>query len=70
MSHMQKTNKSLSKRVKITGSGKIFKRRPGQNHFNAKDTGSMGLAKRGSKASPAEYAKQFQALMPGDGIAS
>ena len=70
MAHKHKTNKSLAKRISITGGGKIFKRRPGQNHFNAKDSGEAGLAKRGFKPSPHEYAKQFQALMPSDGIAS
>ncbi len=68
MSHMQKTNKSLAKRVKITGGGKIVKRKPGQNHFNAKDSGATGLAKRGSVMAPGEYAKQFQKLLPGEGI--
>jgi ribosomal protein L35 len=31
-----KTNKSWSKRLKVTKSGKTLARRPGQNHFNAK----------------------------------
>lgn len=31
-----KTNKSLTKRLKITKKGKIIARRPGKNHFNAK----------------------------------
>lgn len=33
-----KTNKSFSKRLKITRKGKIVARKPGQNHFNAKDS--------------------------------
>ena len=70
MTHTHKSNRSLAKRITITGTGRVFKRKPGQNHFNAKDSGSEGLAKRGSKAAPSEYTKQFQALMPGDGIAS
>ncbi|OHA03503.1 MAG: hypothetical protein A3J58_03265 [Candidatus Sungbacteria bacterium RIFCSPHIGHO2_02_FULL_52_23] len=28
--------KSVLKRVKITGTGKLLHRKPGQNHFNAK----------------------------------
>ncbi len=68
MAHSQKTNKSLAKRVKITGNGKVMKRKPGQNHFNAKDSGASGLAKRGTKTAPAEYAKQFQKLLPREGI--
>ncbi len=33
-----KTNKSLTKRLKITKNGKIMARRPGFNHFNAKQS--------------------------------
>lgn len=64
MSRLHKTNRSLIKRIKITGSGKVLKRKPGQNHFNAKDTGSAGLKKRGSKGAPKEYFKHFEALVP------
>jgi len=32
-----KTTKSYTKRFKITRTGKILSRRPGQNHFNAKE---------------------------------
>lgn len=70
MAHTHKSNRSLAKRIKITGTGKVFKRKPGQNHFNAKNTGAEGLAKRGTKESPLEYHKQFQSLLPGEGIRS
>ncbi len=33
-----KTNKSLTKRLKITKKGKILSRAPGFNHFNAKQS--------------------------------
>ncbi len=33
---MTKTNKSFSKRLKVTKNGKILGRKPGQDHFNAK----------------------------------
>ena len=33
-----KTNKSFTKRLKITRKGKLVARRPGQNHFNAKES--------------------------------
>lgn len=39
-----KTNKSLSKRFKITKSGKVLGRKPGGNHFNAKQPRSRQLA--------------------------
>ncbi|MDE1925026.1 MAG: 50S ribosomal protein L35 [Patescibacteria group bacterium] len=33
-----KTNKSFTKRLKITRTGKLIARKPGQNHFNAKES--------------------------------
>lgn len=33
-----KTNKSLTKRLKITKNGKILARTPGFNHFNARQS--------------------------------
>ncbi len=32
-----KTNKSFSKRIKVTRRGKLVSRKPGKNHFNAKE---------------------------------
>lgn len=42
----QKTHKSISKRIKVTKSGKIMKRRGGQDHFNTRDTGKKVRNKR------------------------
>ena len=43
-----KTNKSYSKRLKVTKNGKILARKPGFNHFNAKQSRTKQLAgKRG-----------------------
>ncbi|NCU28373.1 MAG: 50S ribosomal protein L35 [Candidatus Moranbacteria bacterium] len=33
-----KTNKSLTKRLKVTKKGKVLSRAPGFNHFNAKQS--------------------------------
>ncbi len=44
-----KTKKALSKRVKITKSGKLLARKPGFNHFNAKQSRTKQLAGRKSK---------------------
>jgi ribosomal protein L35 len=41
-----KTNKSFSKRIKVTKNGKLVTRRPGQNHFNARQTGRQRLARK------------------------
>lgn len=40
-----KTNKSYAKRLRVTKNGKVLARKPGQNHFNAKESG----AKQGNR---------------------
>lgn len=47
-----KTNKSYTKRLKITKNGKILARKPGFNHFNAKQTRTSQLQGR----KPVEFA--------------
>ncbi len=43
-----KTNKSYTKRMRVTRTGKILARKPGQDHFNAKERGrTKGVKKRG-----------------------
>jgi len=39
-----KTNKSYSKRLKLTKNGKVLARKPGFNHFNAKQSRTTELA--------------------------
>lgn len=34
-----KTNKSYTKRIRVTRTGKLVARKPGQDHFNAKERG-------------------------------
>ena len=60
---MAKTNKSLEKRIKITGSGKVMKRPPNQNHFNAKDSGNKGRRKHGSVQAPKDLEKIVKFLI-------
>jgi len=43
-----KTNKSYTKRLRVTRNGKVLARKPGQNHFNAKEGGNKTRAKRKS----------------------
>ena len=40
-----KTNKSYSKRIKVTKSGKLLTRKAGQNHFNSKERRADKAAK-------------------------
>jgi ribosomal protein L35 len=42
-----KTNKSYTKRIRVTKTGKLVTRKPGQDHFNAKERGrTKGVKKR------------------------
>lgn len=41
-----KTNKSYSKRLKVTKTGKVLARRAGINHFNAKKSRTSQLKQR------------------------
>ena len=43
-----KTNKSYTKRIRVTKKGKIVARKPGQGHFNAKESSSTRLGKKRS----------------------
>ncbi|HCI04705.1 TPA: 50S ribosomal protein L35 [Patescibacteria group bacterium] len=45
-----KTNKSYSKRLKLTKKGKVLSRKSGQNHFNAKESRSKQLAKKKTRS--------------------
>jgi ribosomal protein L35 len=40
-----KTNKSYTKRFRVTKNGKIIARKPGKNHFNAKMSAKNKMAK-------------------------
>ena len=42
-----KTKKALVKKIKITKRKKVTRRHTGQNHYNSKDTGAEGRAKKG-----------------------
>jgi len=41
-----KTRKSIAKRIKITKKGKVLKKRAGQDHFNARESGKVKRNKR------------------------
>ena len=63
MAHSGKTKKAFLKRIKITGTGKLMKRPPGQNHFNAKDSGNASRQKKGQKMAPKYLIKNAKALL-------
>jgi len=58
-----KTNKSFTKRLKVTKNGKIIARKPGFNHFNAKQSRNKQLAgKRSASFTIKNKARSF--LLP------
>jgi len=42
-----KTNKSYTKRLKVSKTGKLLARKSGQNHFNAKEKHNTKSTKKG-----------------------
>jgi ribosomal protein L35 len=50
-----KTNKAITKRLRVTRNGKVLSRTPGHNHFNAKSRRSKQLNKKG--VTPISFAK-------------
>lgn len=42
----QKTRKSVAKKVKVTGSGKLTRRSTKQNHYNSRATGNANRGKK------------------------
>ena len=61
-----KTNKSYTKRLRVTKNGKIVARRAGQNHFNAKESG-RGRQNRRKAMNIQMTAKDRQRFLPGTG---
>jgi len=59
-----KTRKSVSKKVRITGSGKLKTRATGQNHYNSRDTGKASRAKRQDNSVYEAVAKNIKASLP------
>lgn len=63
-----KTNKSFTKRIKVTKNGKLVARKAGQNHFNARQTGRQRLRRKRTNAltnlmSP----RDMRRFLPGNG---
>ena len=58
-----KTNKTLSKRFKVTKTGKLIKRTCGQDHFNARDNGKKIRNKRRDRKMSEAYAGTIKKLI-------
>jgi large subunit ribosomal protein L35 len=60
---MQKTKKSIAKRFKMTGTGKLMRRTPGFRHLlGAKSTSAKRRASRDKHVSPGRTAALKRAL--------
>ncbi|HVM90536.1 MAG TPA: 50S ribosomal protein L35 [Verrucomicrobiae bacterium] len=60
----QKTSKTVAKRIKLTKSGKMLKRKGGQDHFNSRESGKVTRNKRRDLAVSASYVRNIKQLMP------
>ena len=58
-----KTNKSFTKRLKVTKTGKILIKKSGGNHYNAKEKRTTQLARKKWKAFPMKR-KDARRFMP------
>ena len=59
-----KTHKALAKRMKITRTGKVIKRKAGQDHFNSRESGNTTRNKRTDVTVTATIRKAIRALLP------
>jgi len=64
MMNKLKTNKSILKRFKITKRGKFLKRRLGQDHFNAKESGKKTRKKHRMGTISKIEVKQLKKYIP------
>lgn len=59
-----KTHKATAKRYTKTASGKLQKRKAGQDHFNARESGNTTRMKRRDIAAPTTLEKTIKAVTP------
>lgn len=65
-----KTNKSFTKRLKVTKNGKILGRKPGRSHYNAKESRrKTQLGKKGLVEITLASNKVISRFLPGKYIA-
>jgi len=62
--HKLKTNKTASKRIKITKNGKAIKVRAGQNHFNSRESGKTRMNKRRNAGLANDALRQVKKQLP------
>jgi large subunit ribosomal protein L35 len=58
-----KTHKATAKRFTLTGSGKLLRRKAGQDHFNARESGKVKRNKRRDISGPSTNARTIIRLI-------
>ncbi len=58
-----KTHKTVSKRVKITKTGKLIKKKGGRNHFNSRESGTVTRNKRRDLLIAKQYVRNMKTLI-------
>jgi large subunit ribosomal protein L35 len=56
----QKTNKRMAKTFWITGTGKLMRRKAGQDHFNSRESGNTTKNKRRDLEVPKHLQKKLK----------
>jgi large subunit ribosomal protein L35 len=62
-----KTYKAVSKRFKVTGSGKLLARQAGQDHFNSRESSKVTRNKRRDRSAAKVDMAAFKATIPHTG---
>lgn len=58
-----KTNKTVSKRIKITATGKLLKRKAGQDHYNSRESGNVTRSKRSDLLVSKRYTRNIKSII-------
>lgn len=58
-----KTHKTVAKRVRQTKSGKLLKRKGGQDHFNSRESGKVTRNKRRDLELSPSFVRSFKQLI-------
>lgn len=59
----QKTHKAISKRIRVTKTGKLMKRKGGQDHFNSAESGKVTRNKRRDLEAPKAFEKNIKTYL-------
>ncbi|MCC6639168.1 50S ribosomal protein L35 [Candidatus Falkowbacteria bacterium] len=61
---MLKTHQSIAKRVRVTKTGKVIKKKAGQDHFNSRESGNITRKKRRDVQLTKQHAKNIKSYLP------